>query len=114
MAPCGLVGGRGPVALGRSLAAAAAAGAGGAGMAPRPAPRRVLLTNDDGPASPFVHVFKAALRERLGWRTFTVLPDGEWSASRPVPSSIGEPLRKPLADSRRPSPIVAQATSRRA
>ena len=77
-------GGRGPVALGRSLAAAAGAGAGPAGMAPRPAPRRVLLTNDDGPASPFVHVFKAALRERLGWRTFTVLPDGEWSASRPV------------------------------
>ena len=72
-------GGRGPVALGRSLAAAA-----GAGMAPRPAPRRVLLTNDDGPESPFVHVFKAALRDRLGWRTFTVLPDGEWSASRPA------------------------------
>ena len=78
-------GGRGPVALGRSLAAAAGGGGGGpAGMAPRPAPRRVLLTNDDGPESPFVHVFKAALRERLGWRTFTVLPDGEWSASRPV------------------------------
>ena len=77
-------GGRGPVALGRSLAAAAGAGAGAAGMAPRPAPRRVLLTNDDGPESPFVHVFKAALRERLGWRTLTVLPDGEWSASRPA------------------------------
>ena len=39
----------------------------------------MLLTNDDGPASPFVGPLRAALETRLGWRVFTCLPHSEWS-----------------------------------
>ena len=42
-------------------ARAAAAGAPGA------APRRVLLTNDDGPASPFFEPLVRVLAGRMGW-----------------------------------------------
>jgi hypothetical protein len=40
-------------------------------LPPRPAPRLVLLSNDDGPPgpdSPFLVPFLKKLREKLGWR----------------------------------------------
>ena len=45
----------------------------------RKAPGKVLLTNDDGPESPFFHKFATGLRESLRWNTFVCIPDSNWS-----------------------------------
>ena len=42
------------------------AGAGAAGMPPRAAPGRVLLTNDDGPDSPFFRAWVPFVRASVG------------------------------------------------
>lgn len=52
--------------------------AGGGGPASRQ-PRRVLLTNDDGPASPFLARFAEGMRRKLGWPTYVCIPDSNWS-----------------------------------
>ncbi|WZN61131.1 survival 5'/3'-nucleotidase SurE [Chloropicon roscoffensis] len=44
-----------------------------------PRPRRVLLTNDDGPDSPFFHKFAEGLRNQLNWPTFVCIPSSNWS-----------------------------------
>jgi 5'/3'-nucleotidase SurE len=57
----------------------ARASATGVANARREKPVRVLLTNDDGPESPFFHKFATSLRETLQWNTFVCLPDSNWS-----------------------------------
>lgn len=43
------------------------------------APRKVLLTNDDGPESPFFAPWVAHVREVLGWDAVVGLPAGAQS-----------------------------------
>ena len=50
-----------------------------AANAKREKPVRVLLTNDDGPESPFFHKFAKSLRRTLQWNTFVCIPDSNWS-----------------------------------
>ena len=58
--------------------------------AAHPPPTRVLLTNDDGPASPFFIAFAAALPASLGWRTFACPPaDGQSFVSKALSTSGG-------------------------
>lgn len=42
-------------------------------------PRRVLLTNDDGPESPFFARFAQEMRTKLNWSTYVCIPDSNWS-----------------------------------
>ena len=58
---------------------------------PAPPPARVLLTNDDGPASPFFIAFAAALPARTGWATFTCPPsDGQSFVSKALSTGGGK------------------------
>ncbi|QDZ20207.1 survival 5'/3'-nucleotidase SurE [Chloropicon primus] len=61
-------------------------------------PRRVLLTNDDGPASPFFARFAEGMRRKLNWPTFVCLPDSNWSyvskSLKPPQSNFAVDLRK--------------------
>jgi len=41
--------------------------------------KRVLLTNDDGPKSPFFDAWVKHLREELGWECYVCIPAGEMS-----------------------------------
>ena len=45
----------------------------------KPAPRRVLLTNDDGPESPFFTPWVTHVREVLGWDVVVGLPAAQQS-----------------------------------
>jgi len=42
-------------------------------------PKQVLLTNDDGPESPFFYPFAEGLRNTLDWNTYVCIPDSNWS-----------------------------------
>lgn len=51
----------------------------------RPAPVRVLLTNDDGPLSPFFAAWVEHVRASLGWRAFVAPPaEGQSFVSKAV------------------------------
>lgn len=62
----------------------------GANPAPPPPPTRVLLTNDDGPGSPFFIAFAAALAARTRWRLFACPPaDGQSFVSKALSTAAG-------------------------
>ena len=62
---------------GRDMAAAVDAQSNRATLPSKP--KQVLLTNDDGPESPFFYPFAEGLRNTLDWNTYVCIPDSNWS-----------------------------------